>query len=140
MNVTDNDEVIRELDVFVTDELELYLLQLPLKPCYGDTAEIYSAKFKPKHRILEVEGDKTIPKLSSSVITKSTRLAVAVIRDNVMHITPVKDVLQLRPSFNTLQQRGEMVEAMSDDEDAEDDPKEKGLEQVLRCLIVWGAH
>lgn len=124
------DEVIRELDVFVCDTLELYLLQLPLKPCYSDAPEINHARFKPKHRRLEVEGDETVPKLLSSPFPKSSNLGVGIIKDNALHITPLKDVMQLRPSFDGLRKDMETVEIMSDDDEDDTKSKQPALEQV----------
>lgn len=135
----DDNVVIRELDVYVSDTLALYLLQLPLKPCYCDPPEIYAAKFKPNNRVLEVEGDRTIPKLISSTTMTNAALGVGVIRDNAMHITPVRDVLLLRPSFDVLKARDEYVEDMSesDEEDASRD-KAPTLEQV--CVFQTNTH
>lgn len=74
-----------------------------------------AAKFKPRHCRLELEGGTTVPKLSSSTVTPSTCLAVGVVKDNKLNITPLKQVLQLRPPFNNLAARGEVLENADDD-------------------------
>ena len=127
-----DDEVIREVDVFVTDNLPLFLLQFPLKPVYADSIEITSGKFKPVHKKLELEVplvlpenypresmNSTIPKsqkYQSSMVAQDACLGAAIIKDNAMYITPIQSVLQLRPSFKNMSSfKGEMIEQMEDD-------------------------
>ncbi len=131
----DEDCVIRELDVYLCNDVELYLLQFPLKPCYIDTPEIYTARFKPKAKLLEMGGDESIPKVSSTTVNTRANLGVGVIRGDSMHITPLKQILQMRPSLDNIQTRGgEVVTAMpeSDEDDEEDGNKadQPSLEQV----------
>jgi hypothetical protein len=83
----EEDVVVRELDVCVSSALDLYLLQLPLKPCYIDTPNIYEAKMKPNSKVLEVVGDDTIPKLSSTSVTPRTSLGLGIVKNNKLHIT-----------------------------------------------------
>ena len=134
----DEDEVIRELDVYVNDNLELYLLQFPLKPAYMDPPEIMSAKFKPTHRKLEITGGNTIPHMVGSSLPKTVNLAVGVIRDNAMHITPLNDIFQMRPSFEHFKPADDEF-IVSDDEDEASNIKSKlkpaTLQQVFPYLI-----
>lgn len=128
-----DDEVVREVDVYVTSELELYLLQFPLKPVYADSIDVTSAKFKPEHKKLELEVPVTLPSnhhpdvnirnlpttqnYTSSVVTQDCCLGAGIVKDGSFFITPIKNVLQLRPSFKNLQSfRGEVVEELKDDE------------------------
>lgn len=116
----EDDYVVRELDVVAVNKLDLFLLQFPLKPCYGTAPEIHNAKFKPEHRKLDVTGDETMPHGESTLIQQSSNLSVGVVKDNVMHLTRLKDVLQIRPHFGNLTSQDESVEQMvSDDEEEE---------------------
>ena len=117
-NDDEEDEVVRELDVFASNNLDLFLLQLPLKPCYMQPPNLATVRYKKENRILEIQGatesdaieksssGSTIPFLQSSRLgNKKSNLAVGIIKNNQMHITPVQDVFQLRPSFHHLQQQ-----------------------------------
>jgi DNA-directed RNA polymerase-3 subunit RPC5 len=140
----DEDEVIRELDVFVTDStLDLFLLQFPLRPLYAEPPQIPTARFKPVHKKLEIEvpfassnsssssdNSQIKQKFHSATVARGTCLAAAVIRDNEMHITSLQEVLQLRPSFKSMQSHAwEHIESMSDDE-TEQIVKETPVEQI----------
>lgn len=133
-----DDEVVREIDVYVTDALELYLLQFPLKPTYADLPEFSSARIRPKHRRLEmtVPYDDQIfgkePKsthknqtLVSSTVSLHSSLGIGVFRDNALHISPITDLLQLRPSFKNLVSHGETVEMLDNSDEDEEGAKEK---------------
>lgn len=144
----DDDEVIREVDVFVTDSLPLFLLQFPLKPVYADSIDISSGRFKPQHKKLELEVPFAIPdnypkdnlsgipksqKYQSSKVAQDACLGAGIVKDNEMYITPIQNVLQLRPSFKNMQSfRGEVIEAMEDEQaDVEvNEGEAEGLQQV----------
>ena len=121
MDKEEIDEVVRELDVFITDAaLDAFLLQFPLKPEFAGTTlppEIPVARFKKQFKKLEVE----IPFASSSTqrnkppikqifhsatVARSTCLAAGIIHNGAMHITAFQDVLQMRPTFKSKQQPG----------------------------------
>ncbi len=142
----DEDEVVREIDVYITENLDLYLTQFPLKPVYADQVDIKTAIFKPNHKKLEL----TIPyssealrafenhgsgakyqKYVSSAVAQNICLGAAVISNNAMHITPIKSVLQLRPSFKNLQTKGETTEEMFDEE-KEGNPEADGTADGLQ--------
>ena len=140
---SDQDDVIREIDVFVTDStLDLFLLQFPLRPIYAEPPHIQAARFKPNHRKIEIEipftssnaamgGDhgQINQKFHSATVARGTCLAAAVIRDNAMHITSLQEAMQLRPSFKSMQTHAwENVESMSDEE--RDVPKDTPVEQI----------
>jgi hypothetical protein len=141
----EDDPIIRELDVYLTDtDLNLFLLQFPLRPVYVDPPDIVSAKFKPVHKKLELEvplprsylqqmdkDHNSNQAMISSTITQKSSLGVALINDGAMHITPITEVLQMRPSFKELKLGHEIIEDLSDDEDDNKQQKEKpALEQI----------
>jgi hypothetical protein len=147
----DENEVIREIEVQITSELELYLLQFPLKPVYADPLDIKFARYKQLNKKLELDAkyppnafsasefdlDDKVPVLqnfSSSVIAQGTCLAAGVINNDVMYLTPIKNVLQMRPSFRNFQSKGEKFEAIDDDLNTDGqgggDAEEDGLQQV----------
>mmetsp|Transcript_333 Transcript_333/g.617 ORF Transcript_333/g.617 Transcript_333/m.617 type:complete len:207 (+) Transcript_333:47-667(+) len=127
-----DDEVVREIDVYMSDMTQLHLLQFPLRPVYAAPPNAKSARFKPKHRKLELNvpynpaifaadmpPTGTSQTLCSSRLDHNTFLAAGVMRDGAIHITPVQEVLQLRPSFDGLAYPTEIIEAMSDEENGE---------------------
>jgi DNA-directed RNA polymerase III subunit RPC5 len=140
--MADDDEVVRELDVYINDaELDLFLLQFPLKPIYADPPNIPHARFKARHRKLEMEipfvtapildgdpKDRTInQRFQSMTVARETSLAAGVIKDNAMHITPIQDVVQMRPSFRNMN-TGADIEYISDNE--QETSGEQPVEQI----------
>jgi len=134
------DEVIRELDVYVVDELELFLTQFPLKPVYADLPHVSAARFKPKQHKLEL----TIPyptsvqqnfdsfcqkethqKLISTEVLQSNCLGAAFINNDRMFISPIKEVLQLRPVMKQSHQSTK-IEDMDDYSDEENEADDGG--------------
>ena len=139
----EDDEVVRELDVWSCGALELYLLQYPLRPVFTDHFEtVKSTKFKPIHKKLELEvpypahlvsrasGDDTCQKIAASSVAQNISLGAGVIRDNALHITAVKEVFQMRPSFKDLKIGGDIIEGdfIDDEEDIKDE--KPALQQV----------
>jgi hypothetical protein len=137
-----SNEVIREIDVFFSDNLDLFITQFPLKPVYSDPVQISSAKFKSNHKKLELEiptvgTSKTNPKsmtYNSSVVAQRTILGAGIIQGDEMFIAPIKNVLQMRPLFKDLKIR-EMID--EDDESlfeksktTDQIDKDAGLQQV----------
>ena len=138
MMMDDEDEVIRELDVCLSPDLSLHLLQFPLKPVYSDQLLQVSrtAYFKPINKKLELEvpfcitktkqqqqgsndtGKQSdggqqhrVLKYASSAVGQDANLAAAIIKNNVMYLSPVQSTLQMRPSFKSMQSfRQEVVE------------------------------
>ena len=66
-------------------------------------------------------------KLVSSRMDQKNLLSVGVIRDGELHITPLQDILQIKPSFDNIRSR-EVTENMIDDED---DDKKAPIQQVI---------
>lgn len=141
----DDEEVVREIDLYLTDELNLYLLQFPLRPVYQDPVDISAAKFKPNHKILELdvpftreakksfESQKDIPpaqKYISSAVAQTVVLGAGIIHNNAMHISPVNAVLQMRPTAKIYKRNVDSIEDMEDDVPDESKSKEEGLQQV----------
>lgn len=141
MMMDDEDEVIRELDVCLSPDLSLHLLQFPLKPVYSDQLLQVSrtAHFKPINKKLELEvpfcvtktkqqqqqqqgsddrgkqseggQQNRLLKYASSAVGQDANLAAAIIKNNVMYLSPVQSTLQMRPSFKSMQSfRQEVVE------------------------------
>ena len=144
----EDDEVVRELEVFVTDStLDLFLLQFPLRPQFAGATippRFPSARFKKQFKRLEVEIPFESPSSSSSsqkpaikqtfhsaTVAKSTCLAAAIIRDDAMHITPLQDVLQMRPLFKSKQGAGKWDDVEGDSDGEEANKEVPPLEQVL---------
>jgi len=113
-----------------------------------DTPDIVAAKFKPRHRKLQIQLPVTIPSrtddgedgdhpnqtMVSSKLPHKTGMGVAVIRDGAMHITPLSEVLQMRPSFRNIPHNREDMSEGSDSEEDEDRDADRetkpALEQV----------
>ena len=106
------------------------MLQFPLRPAFAGAPNVKGARIKPQNKKIELsvpydsdihrndqKGDVTrYQKLISSVVNQHTSLGVGVIKDNALHITPIQEVLQIRPSFKELEIRNEeVVEAFNDD-------------------------
>lgn len=142
------DEVIREIDVYSTDnDLNLLLLQFPLRPARIDPPSLSSVNYKPQHKRMEmsiqyptdISTDRTKysasdiqdgQRLLSSTVEQSAFLAVGVIRDNGLHLTAVDDILQMRPSFHDVKFSDEVLETMDDEVDVKVEADVKPLQQV----------
>jgi len=144
----EDDEIVKEIDVFVSDKLDLYLLQLPLKPSYMNEPTIQSARYKPECNKLEIEGGIGIPNLQSSNVPKTSNLAFGVLKNDGLHVTPIHEILQLRPSFANFKKYTEdSSKVMEIDDDDEDDvmiaPKESGkpiLHQVSNSNLIFNCQ
>jgi len=140
------DEVVRELDVFVSDNIELYLMQFPLRPVHAPHQEINGARWKNKHQILELSLNHPVMqeplKMCSTTVAQGTNLAIGVLKDDALHISPLREVLQMRPSFKDLLpparggEDGGTVSggAFQSDDDDEDFVQEKPVLQRVGLL------
>jgi hypothetical protein len=127
---TSEDPVVRELDVFLTDHLDpnlgVYIVQFPLRPQYARAPDVVDARFKPQHELLELgvahgAMDDPLRHLSTKV-AQGSNLGLGLLRDGAFHITPVSEVLQMRPAFasssaNVTRGTRQWDTAPSDDED-----------------------
>ena len=117
------DEVVREMDVYLTESmggesaLACSLLQFPLRPVYTDIPVIEDCLYKPVNKVMQFEvvsanDVMSISQLhSSALIAPSSNLCCGVIRDNALHITPLDNVFQIRPSFENVTFDTDVVEA-----------------------------
>jgi hypothetical protein len=115
----DEDEVVRELDVFVNNDLKLYLGQFPLKPVYSDPLNVQSVRYKPNHHKLELNvpypqsvqnalakehGSHSLAdsqqKFESTDLPQQNPLMVGFIQNNNFIISSVDNVLQFHPVMN----------------------------------------
>uniref|UniRef100_A0A5B7AY01 DNA-directed RNA polymerase III subunit RPC5 n=1 Tax=Davidia involucrata TaxID=16924 RepID=A0A5B7AY01_DAVIN len=127
---SDEDQVVREIDVFFTppdSKTQLYVLQYPLRPCwrpYELDERCEEVRVKPISKKVEVdlsvdvdsrnydpdfnlESKMTKQTLSSSLKpTRATGYAVGVLMGNKLHLNPIHAVVQLRPSMEHLKSGG----------------------------------
>ncbi len=130
----DDDEIVEERDVYVVDNLNLCLLQYPLKPVFGDCEfTMKSVKYKPNNSKLEYDvpnptsfskstdfdddddfgdGQRAKSQLIAASVVPSSNLGVCILKDGAVHINPIKAVYQMRPSFRNLRGKGEIVETV----------------------------
>lgn len=148
----DVDEVVRELDLYVTSEGSISLLQFPLKPVYSDPISVSAAKYKPRCKKVNIdipfdndvtfnakENGADLPAyqtFESSIVANNVSLGVGVVRGNAMHITPVQNVWQMRPSFRSMARKTDTV-CIDDDDDEYPEAEESkaagekdGLQQI----------
>jgi len=102
----EEDFVVRELDVYLCEDAELYLLQFPLRPVFAPHPEVKSARWKNAHQVLEVNMSHPAMreplKLCSTTVAQGANLGIGVLKNDALHITPLREVLQMRPSFKHL--------------------------------------
>lgn len=109
----EEDEIVRELEVYVTEqsELDLYMLQFPMRACYAHPPDVLDARIKQQHEIMELsvshealrENAAPMRMVSTKVAQEQQeRLCVGLLRDEALHITQLSEVLQMRPSFKHL--------------------------------------
>lgn len=131
----EDDEIVRELDVYLTDnDMDLFLLQFPLRPIYHEPpTNIANIQYKPGHKRLELSipypeeivdnqiqyNREDMQKILSSNIRQNAALCIGLVRDNALHLTPVDEILQLRPTFQNIKSYDETIESFIDDDDPE---------------------
>ncbi|RUS29318.1 Sin-like protein conserved region-domain-containing protein [Jimgerdemannia flammicorona] len=171
----DDDEVIREIPVFLSQQLAkyLYLLQFPVRnfPFTPGSGPI-AARIKPISQLVELDlpldtrssmyseergkdlakgtNDKPIrtaldkddddsvrvkkkeeeemldrQTLSSCLVPNQTNYMVGVIKDNELHLTPVRSTVQLRPSLKYLDKIDEKTKAANKKASDEDNKEER---------------
>ncbi|CAD7697841.1 unnamed protein product [Ostreobium quekettii] len=143
----DDDEVIRELDVFLCNgrvDAQLFLLQFPLRPSWRpyELEDCDEMRFKKQARRLEMElplcsdsdnydADVEDPKLlikkitlQSSEVDMSTSYTVGRIASNALYLTPIDAAFHMRPDMRHLD--------MANPDVKEKEPKEveEGLTQL----------
>jgi hypothetical protein len=150
--VDEEDEVIRELDVYLKEDLELYLAQFPLKPVYSNPLNVNSVRYKPNHHKIELNipyppsiqqslakeqslaGNHSSQtehsqKMLSTEIKQENPLMVGFIQNNNFYLSPVNHVLKFHPQMNTsLSMLKNNIEIMMDSDDIAADPDLAGME------------
>jgi DNA-directed RNA polymerase III subunit RPC5 len=139
-----DDPVIRELDVYVSQDLlnHLYLLQYPMRPMERPLETPVAAKIKPQNHKLEIKHsivqsgknyDTNVPQLlllkeqthGGTRVAPVTNYAIGIVRENELHLTPVHAIMQMRPMFKHVNEAARReTEDMDDGTQAEDAPKE----------------
>jgi DNA-directed RNA polymerase-3 subunit RPC5 len=139
----EDDVVVREMDVYVSDQVDLYLLQYTLRPANAPPLDVKHAQFKPKHKVLEVfaehDAKRTgLLKLASSSVSSKTSLGIAVLSDDAIHITPLQEVLQMRPVFRNLpnSNRGEEQGADGSGTDEDEEQRNSSQRPVLQQVLL----
>lgn len=112
-----DDEVVREMDVYISPELseQMYLLQFPLQDSRSNAVPQLpaEARIKKKHNLLELEHTIPYPQIGAegnySFVTRKqishtipvhTHLALGKIaEDGSMHLVPLSHLTQMRPDF-----------------------------------------
>ncbi|GJZ99179.1 DNA-directed RNA polymerase III subunit RPC5 isoform X1 [Tanacetum coccineum] len=141
MEVDDEDQVVREIDVYFNSSVDadskIYVLQYPLRPSwrpYELEERCEQVRVKPGTSEVEVEmsvqvdsenyddvdGDKALPKqvLSSAWQPQTaTAYAVGILTRNELHLNPVHTVVQLRPSMQHLQHPSKKSNTARDEEE-----------------------
>lgn len=112
MEINDHDEIVREIDVFVSPALahQMYLMQFPLQ--HHPMPLPQDARIRPRHGVVEL--DQTIPTnigreggffhpkrtFVSHTIPVSTHMAIGKMQDDAIHLTPLYHISQMRPNFD----------------------------------------
>ena len=98
----ENDEILREIDMYVTSNKSCSILQFPLRPVYSETPSIESCRFKPVNRKIRFNiANSGISQLHTSTsVCSNSNICVGVIRNGALHISPINDVYQMRPCFD----------------------------------------
>jgi DNA-directed RNA polymerase-3 subunit RPC5 len=111
--IDDKDEVVQEIDVYLSPDLasQLHLLQYPLQ--HGPVTTAVEASIKPLHNLvqltqpvptnIEFGGDKTIAErvFYSETIPITTHMCVGKLQsDGSLHLVPLSHIHQMRPSFD----------------------------------------
>ena len=147
---SDQTMCVREMDVYLTGDeardLDLYVLQFPLRPQYAPPPEVTDASFKPTCEILDMgvihNAVEEPLRLLSTKVAQGANLGIGVIREGALHISPLKEVLQMRPSFATIATRGSRTYQgetnASDDEesDEENGPATREARPALQKVMM----
>ncbi|EFC40021.1 predicted protein [Naegleria gruberi] len=115
---SDGDEVVKRFEVYLSHKLsdKLYLLQYPLRPKNNNYnfQQLKEVRFKPNHNKMEMDFEVNTRSehyntdsgqeystfsLSSTSVPVKANYAVGILRGNQLHLTPLWNMLQLRPGF-----------------------------------------
>ena len=106
----EDDPIVRTLKLYVKRDMNLNLIQFPLRPAYLDEmsmgfANVKEARMKPKAGIMEMvaeQGGHAPVKMRSIGVAEDSSLGIGVIKGDSFYITPVDKVLQMRPYFSDI--------------------------------------
>jgi hypothetical protein len=150
----EEDEVVRELDVHLNEDLELYLAQFPLKPVYSNPINVSSVRYKPNHHKVELNvpyppsiqqslakeqsmlsvnnsSQGVEQKMSSTEIKQENPLMIGFIQNNNFYLSPVNHVLKFHPQMNTsLSMLKNNMEILMDSDDIAADPDLAGIDMM----------
>lgn len=157
-HIDDEDEVVREIDVYISPELasDMSLIQFPLQPAShtrvdNGKARISlpeSARIKPQHSMLELEYNipkafstsRQVPEVlnlskrtfSSQNVTIGSHMAIGLFDSTgtKVDLVPLNKIYQMRPTFSH-------VDALFDDEDLEARRKEEEIEKQKEKPILY---
>ena len=147
-NADEGDEVVREIDVFINPSLsqQLYLLQYPLQQAEESvhvSDSVSQARIKARHQALELklpipqhvrdEPSFTSPNTAmtqqtyqSQTIPVQTHLCLGKMSaDNSLHLVPLNNIRQMRPSFAHLNASTEPIPEVQEQEETLEASKEK---------------
>lgn len=143
------DEVIKRFEVYLSHKLsdKLYVLQYPLRPKDNNynLNQLKEVRFKPNHKKMEMEFEVNTRSehfdadtgqeytsfcLSSTSVPVKANYAVGILRGNQLHLTPLWNMLQLRPSFQHINEgystgKSKVVRKKKADEGTEAEGEEK---------------
>lgn len=143
----EDDPIIKTFDIYAAKRLaeHLHLFQYPIRPPkrpYTRAEQPIGARLKPKTGLVEIEipitdsphyDNERATKWTSEAlrqhtiggtIRKGRNYLIGVIRDDELHVTPLKGVAQLRPNFNYIDSHdAEDKEAKKSDAMAERGPR-----------------
>jgi DNA-directed RNA polymerase III subunit RPC5 len=155
-DVDADDYVVRELDVYIANDLhaastQLSLCQFPLRPPWRpyDMDQVSSVRFKNDAQRLEidvpvakdaqnynqdVESFKQIPNITlrSSQVETNTSYAVGVLAGDKMILAPVDYCLQLRPTMTHLPAAKKASNDESDEEDQDEQDELAAVEVQVK--------
>lgn len=146
---TGQDRIVRELDVFLSNDLAdtLKLIQYPLQLAGTAQLPISGARLKPRHNIMQVDQDMpALPRriyspqeqnfaamatrtFQSQTIPVETHLCLGKIRqdeetgESSMYLVPLQSVSQMRPTMSHIQ--GDSEEPSQGEDDPMEEEKEK---------------
>lgn len=142
---SDDDEVVMEMDVYLTQELanQLHVFQYPLRPQWKpiDASALKAVRHRKDQKTvqLEVELDTTSKSynessryplktsmLASTLVPAQTNQCIGVVADGKLHLTPIHAVVQMRP---TLQHLDEEDAANRAERDKEAKAEKRGVRQ-----------
>ena len=147
----ESDEIVREMDVFLSPELctQIYLLQFPLQ--HTDVGTFTEARIKPRHGLMEIEQPlPTLPNrhyssnetnfnfvqtrtFTSHTIPIDTHMCLAKLKEQengqtALHMVPLQHISQMRPQLNS-------APSMDEDENIDLDKMDEDIKPEKKPLL-----